>query len=408
MSDFRREDDEKMYPNNKKNAYKVVMLLIITIFVTILLTIIGFSNYLKKDNNIKYIISSVKTNDIETEILKIRSVIDEYYLKEIDEQKLIDGAIKGYVEALGDKYTQYLDKEEWTQMETDTLGHYVGIGVYISSNTETNEITVISPIDGSPAQIAGIKPDDVIIKVDDVPYTGEEIDIAAEKLKGEAGTTVKLEIKRGDKTLTFDIERKDVRMNAVTSKIIEGDIAYIILPSFDEGTAEDFKQNVEKMMNEGAKKIIIDARNNTGGLVSEAIKIADYIVPKGKTLMITIDKDGNVEETKAKENNFITEDIVMLINGNSASSTEILAGALKDNGRAKLVGTKTYGKGVMQQILQLPEGSALKITTQEFKTPNGDQIDGVGISPDEEVKLVADDEGNIADIQLQKAIEMLK
>lgn len=397
-----------MYPNNKKNIYRIIMLVIVTIFITMICTIIGFTNYLKKDGNIKYIISSVEASDLETEILKIRAVIDEYYLKDIDEQKLIDGAIKGYVEALGDKYTEYLVGEEWTEMETNTLGHYVGIGVYIANDSEKNQIVIISPMEGSPAEEAGIMPGDIITKVNDIEYSGEQIDVAADVMKGEAGTTVKLEIKRDNQTLTIDVQRREVRMNKVTSKTLDGNIGYISISSFDEGTASEFKENAQKLINDGAIKFIIDVRNNTGGIVSEALQIAEYIIPKDKLLMVTMNKDKKREETKSKEDNFIKGDIVLLINGNSASSTEILAGAIKDNNRGKLVGTKTYGKGVMQQILQLADGNALKITTEEFITPNGDKIDGIGIEPNEAIKLITDNEGNIVDTQLQKAVEMLK
>lgn len=393
--------------NNKKNIYRTIMLVIVTVFVTILFTIVGFTNYLKKDGNIRFLISSMEADNLETEILKIRAVIDEYYLNDIDEQKLIDGALKGYVEALGDKYTEYLVGEEWTEMETNTLGHYVGIGVYIAADTENNQIVIISPIVGSPAEEAGILSGDIITKVNDIEYTGEQIEIAAENMKGEEGTSVKLEIKRDNKTLTFNVERREVRMNAVTSKKLENNIGYISIPSFDEGTATDFKNNAKKLKEEGVTKFIIDVRDNTGGIVSEALEIAESIVPKGKTLMITIDKDNNREEEKSQEDNFITEDIVLLVNGNSASSTEILAAALKDNERAKLVGTNTFGKGVMQQILKLEDGNALKITTEEFLTPNGNKINGVGILPDEIVKLTTDELGNVIDTQLKKAIEIL-
>lgn len=397
-----------MHSNNKKNIYRVIMLMIITIFITILLTIIGFTNYLKKDGNIKYILNSAEANDLETEILKIRSVIDEYYLKDIDEQKLINGAIKGYVDALGDKYTEYLVGEEWTELETNTLGHYVGIGVYIANDTETNQIVIIAPMEGSPAQEAGIMPGDILTKVNGVEYKGDQIDLAAETLKEESEGTVKIEIKRNDETLDLEIERREIRMNAITSKMLEKNIGYISIPSFDEGTAEEFKENLQKLIDDGATKFIIDVRDNTGGIVSEALNIADYLIPKDKLLMITIDKNNNREETKSKEDAMVNGDIVLLINKNSASSTEILAAAIKDNDAGTLVGTTTYGKGVMQQILQLEDGNALKITTDEFITPNGDKIDGVGISPNEEIDLTVDKNGNIIDTQLQKALDLLK
>ncbi len=199
-----------------------------------------------------------------------------------------------------------------------------------------------------------------------------------------------------------------MKINSVTSKIIEGNIGYISIPSFNEGTANEFKENAQKLMNEGATKFVIDVRDNTGGIVSEAVEIAECILPKDNLIMVTIDKNQKREETKSKKDNLVKGDIVLLVNGNSASSTEILSGALKDNNRAKLIGTKTYGKGVMQQILQLADGNALKITTEEFVTPNGDKIDGVGIEPHEVVKLTTDREGNVIDTQLQRAIELLK
>ena len=397
-----------MQSGNKKNIYRIIMLVLVTAFVTMLFTIIGFSNYLKKDGNIRYLISSVETDNLETEIFKIRSVIDEYYLRDIDEQKLIDGALKGYVNALGDKYTQYLVGDEWTEMETDTLGHYIGIGVYIANDTTTNQIVVLYPIPGSPAEEAGIKENDIITKIDDVEYSGEQIDEAADIMKAELGDTVKLEIKRDTEILTLEIERREIRINAVTSEIIEGNIGLITIPSFIDGTANEFKENAQKLMDEGITKFIIDVRDNTGGIVSEALQIADYLVPNDKTLMVTINKDNKREEVKSKEDNLIKGDVVLLINGNSASSTEILSAAIKDNSVGKLIGTKTYGKGVIQQILKLTDGNALKITTEEFITPNGDKIDGVGISPDEEVKLTTDKEGNVVDTQLMKAIEILK
>ncbi len=221
------------------------------------------------------------------------------------------------------------------------------------------------------------------------------------------GGTVKLEIKRDNEILNFEVERREVKINSVTSKMLNENIGYIRIPDFNEGTANEFKENAQKLMDEGATKFVIDVRDNTGGIVSEAVEIAEYILPKNDLIMVTIDKNQKREETKSKKDNLLNGDIVLLVNGNSASSTEILAGALKDNNRAKLIGTKTYGKGIMQQILELADGNALKITTDEFITPNGDKIDGVGIEPNEVVKLTTDQEGNIIDTQLQKAIEEL-
>lgn len=397
-----------MKSNKKQNIYRVVMLVVITAFVTSILTIIGFTNYIKKDGNIRYIITSAETNDLQSEILKIRAVIDQYYLGDINEKELIDGAVKGYVQALGDKYTQYLTGKEWEKLQEETLGRYEGIGVYISSTVETNQIIVISPMEGSPAEEAGLQSGDIILKVDGTAYKGEEIDVASEKMKGKAGTKVTLEIQRNDETKTVEVERRTVKLKTVATKVLENNIGYVQISSFDEGTADEFKENVEKLQEEGIKSLIIDVRDNPGGIVSEALQIADYIVPKNKNLLITVDKDGKEDITKSKKDNFIDMNIVLLINGNSASSSEILAGALKDNEEATLVGTKTYGKGVMQQLLQLADGGAMKITTDEFFTPNKNKIDKVGIEPNEEVKLTTDKDGNVIDSQLKRAVEILK
>lgn len=397
-----------MKSNKKQNIYRVVMLVVITAFVTSILTIIGFTNYIKKDGNIRYIITSAETNDLQSEILKIRAVIDQYYLGDINEKELIDGAVKGYVEALGDKYTQYLTGKEWEKLQEETLGRYEGIGVYISSTVETNQIIVISPIEGSPAEEAGLQSGDIILKVDGTAYKGDEIDVASEKMKGEAGTKVTLEIQRNDETKTVEVERRTVKLKTVAAKVLENNIGYVQISSFDEGTADEFKENVERLQGEGIKSLIIDVRDNPGGIVSEALQIADYIVPKNKNLLVTVDKDGKEDITKSKKDNFIDMNIVLLINGNSASSSEILAGALKDNEEATLIGTKTYGKGVMQQLLQLADGGAMKITTDEFFTPNKNKIDKVGIEPNEEVKLTTDKDGNVIDSQLKRAVEILK
>lgn len=397
-----------MNSNKKQNVYRIVMLVVITAFVTSILTIIGFTNYIKKDGNIRYIITSAETNDLQSEILKIRAVIDQYYLGDINEKELIDGAVKGYVEALGDKYTQYLTGKEWEKLQEETLGRYEGIGVYISSTVETNQIIVISPIEGSPAEEAGLQSGDIILKVDGTAYKGDEIDVASEKMKGEAGTKVTLEIQRNDETKTVEVERRTVKLKTVAAKVLENNIGYVQISSFDEGTADEFKENVERLQGEGIKSLIIDVRDNPGGIVSEALQIADYIVPKNKNLLITVDKDGKEDITKSKKDNFIDMNIVLLVNGNSASSSEILAGALKDNEEATLIGTKTYGKGVMQQLLQLADGGAMKITTDEFFTPNKNKIDKVGIEPNEEVKLTTDKDGNVIDAQLKRAIEILK
>ena len=236
---------------------------------------------------------------------------------------------------------------------------------------------------------------------------------ASNSIKGEEGTKVKLTILRGTETLDVEITRSKINTNPVIAEKLENNIGYLEISSFDEGTAEEFKTKYESLKEQGITSLIIDLRNNGGGLVDEALQIADYIVPKGKELLITVDKNNNEVIEKAEEDVLIDMPIVVLVNENSASASEILAGALKDLDEATLVGTTTYGKGVIQQVLSLRNGSGLKVTVEEYYTPNRNKIDGVGIEPDEKVELPETVENPLSvsreeDTQLQKAMELLK
>ena len=224
-------------------------------------------------------------------------------------------------------------------------------------------------------------------------------------VKGEEGTKVKITVLRKEEYLEFDIERKAIKVYHVESKIVENNIGYIQLITFDDGCSEEVKKAYEDLKNKGAKKIILDLRNNTGGLVNEALKISDFIVEKGKKLLITVGADENKKIDYAEEEAIIKEDIIVLINEYSASASEILVGALVDNGKAQTVGTKTYGKGVIQTIFPLKDNSVLKLTIQEYYTPNETKINKVGIEPEYKIE---DNEETEVDEQLQKAIEILK
>lgn len=280
-------------------------------------------------------------------------------------------------------------------------------------DTKTNQIMVLSPIKGSPAERAGIKPGDYIISVNGEECTASDMTVIATKIKGEEGSTVKLQILRGEETLDFEITRENVIINPVEEEVLENNIGYIEFSSFDEDTAEQFKTKFEELQAQGITSLIIDLRNNGGGIVEEALDIAGYIADKDSVLLYEVDKDNNEEVEKNDDNPIINMPVIILTNENTASSSEILAGALKDLGKAKIVGTTTYGKGVIQQILTLPDGSGLKITTEKYLTPNRTEINEVGIEPDETVELPESVESifNVErsqDTQLQKAIEMLK
>ncbi len=336
----------------------------------------------------------------------IKAYIDKYYLLDIDNEDMLDGAIKGYVEGLGDPYTEYLTKEEYEDLMIDINGNFVGIGVYMTKNRD-GQICVISPIKGSPAEKAGIEAGDIILYANDEDLTGMDTNVAVSKIKGEEGTTVELEILRGAKTFKVTVERKTIEIPDIEAEMLEGNIGYIRLLTFDEECTIEFLDKYNELKEQGMKSLIIDVRDNGGGLVTEVLNLADIMLPKGKIIMKSINKEGKETKYSSEIEPIITNiDIVVLINGSSASASEILAGALQDNEIATLVGETTYGKGVMQELKPLSEG-ALKITVEEFKTPNGNVINEKGIKPDIEVEEDILNESE-EDIQLQKAIEILK
>ena len=404
-----------MEEKKRFKAYKIAMLIVLVAFITFLITSIGFYQYFTNSENAgRFLLFPTSENSsIEQELEKYRAIIDQYYLGEVDETKLKEGAIRGYIEGLEDPYTEYISKEEMEDYMADTMGNFVGIGIYMVNDTQTNRIMVLSPIKGSPAEKAGILPGDYIISINGEQYTGEQNSLAASKIKGEEGTTVTLEILRGEETLNFEIKRENVIVDPVEGKVIENNIGYIQFSSFNENTAQDFKTRFEELQKSNITSLIIDLRNNGGGLVEQALQIAGYIADKDSVLLYEVDKNGNEEIEKSEDDPIINMPIIILVNENTASSSEILAGALKDLGKAKIVGTTTYGKGVIQEVLTLPDGSGLKITTKKYLTPNKTEINEIGITPDEEVEL-PDTVENILDVseeedtQLQKAIEMLK
>ena len=389
----------------RQRIYKTIMLVVLTVFVTFIMTTLYVTKQytLGKSNVTSLLNLSSNTSNVSKTLNYIKTVLDNYYLNEIDEQKAEEWAIQAYVASLGDPYTQYIPKEQMEEYTTSIMGNFVGIGIYMAANTTNNTIEVVQPIKGSPAEEVGILAGDVIISVDGIKYTGEDIDIAANNIKGEEGSTVKLEIMRNQEVKTFEIIRRKVITNPVEAKVLENNIGYIGVTSFDEETAESFKMEFEDLKEQGIKSLIIDLRNNGGGLVDQTLKIIDYIVPKGKDLLITVNKEQKEKIEKSKSDVLIDMPIVVLVNKNSASASEIFAGALKDLDEATIVGTTTYGKGVIQQLLTLSDGSGLKVTVEEYYTPNRNKINGVGIKPDVVVELIDEKE----DTQLQEAIEIL-
>lgn len=394
-----------------ERIYKIIMLIIITALITFIVTSAWITNYMG-GLDIKKPITTFSTTqtDLGKQLSYYKDFIKKHYIYEIDEEKMEEGAIKGYFEGLDDEYCEYITKEEMKEYMADTTGKYVGIGVYIANDTSVNKILVIEPMKDSPAEEAGIKPGDYIIKVDGIEYTGEQITEASNKLKAEEGTKAKVTILREEKTIELEVERRTIIMHKIETQILENDVGYISITSFDDGTFKEFKEKYEELKEKNIKSLIIDLRDNGGGIVDEAINIADMFVEKGKTLLITKSKNDSEEITKSKKDKEIDMPIVILVNDKTASASEILTLAIKENNEGTItVGRTTYGKGIIQSIFSLKDGSGIKLTTEEYFSPNHNSIHKVGITPDYDLKNEkAKDGEEVEDLQLEKAIELLK
>lgn len=395
-----------MKENKLQKIYKSIMLVILTAAITFIITSVVMYNEFGKEK-----VKVVSTTDnISRTFQMFRRYINEKYIGELDDEKMLESAIKGYVAGLEDEYSEYITKEEMKEYMEDAMGNYVGIGVYIANNTETNQIMVLMPIKGSPAEEVGIKAGDILTKVDGIAYTGEQLNEASNALKKEEGTKVKVEVIRDGKNIEFDITRKAIKINHIETELINDRIGYIQITTFDEGCYDEFSQKWQELSKADLKGVVIDLRNNGGGIVEEALNIADLFVDKDKTLLITKGKKDGEKIEKSKKDKKIDMPICILINENTASSSEILAAAIKENNdNVKLIGETTYGKGVIQTIYTLTDGSGLKLTTNEYFTPKHNAINKVGIKPDIEVKLPEGEDyytiTRETDTQLQRALD---
>lgn len=345
-------------------------------------------------------------------INKIENLIDQYYLFDIDKNKQQEGAVEGYVKALGDPYSEFLTKEEMDSLNQQTEGEYAGVGIVVTPS-ETGAITVVSAIKGSPAFEKGIKKDDIILKINGKDYNASQMNDAVKVMKGKPNTDVKLTIARMEnktsKIFDVNITRRMISLTTVNSQKI-GDIGYINITQFDRKTDKEFIEQYENLKKQNVKSIVLDLRNNPGGLLDSTVKIADYLLPQG-VIVKTVDKNKkeDVQKSDASEQNL---PMVVLVNGSSASASEILTGALKDYKKATIVGEKTFGKGIVQTIIPMDKGEGLKLTISEYFSPNGNKIHKQGVKPDVEIKLDEKAKGigvefMNEDNQLQKALEIL-
>ena len=344
-------------------------------------------------------------------ICQIEEMLDTYYVEDYDKELAEELMYTGLVAGVGDPYTYYLSADSLAEQVEKNSGHFVGIGVEIYAGDD-GYIVVSSVTPGGPAEAAGILAEDKITEVDGESITGKTAADVSALVKGEEGTDVTLTIFREStgEVLEKTVTRQDIQVQTVSWRMRDDNIGYISITNFRENTYNQFKEALDTLEAEGMEKLVLDLRNNTGGLVKSAHEIGEELLPEG-IMVYTMDKEGNREDTLCDD---VYNDVpmVVLVNGNSASAAEILAGAIQDTGRGELIGTTTFGKGLVQRLFTLPDGSGLNVTIQKYYTPNGTSIHGVGITPDYEVELPEEyaQQTNIpaeADTQLQKAVEVL-
>lgn len=344
-------------------------------------------------------------------IRQIEEMLNTYYVEDYDKELAEELMYTGLVAGVGDPYTYYLSADSLAEQVEKNSGHFVGIGVEIYAGDD-GYIVVSSVTPGGPAEAAGILAEDKITEVDGESITGKTAADVSALVKGEEGTDVTLTIFREStgEVLEKTVTRQDIQVQTVSWRMMDDNIGYISITNFRENTYNQFKEALDTLEAEGMEKLVLDLRNNTGGLVKSAHEIGEELLPEG-IMVYTMDKEGNREDTLCDD---VYNDVpmVVLVNGNSASAAEILAGAIQDTGRGELIGTTTFGKGLVQRLFTLPDGSGLNVTIQKYYTPNGTSIHGVGITPDYEVELPEEyaQQTNIpaeADTQLQKAVEVL-
>ncbi len=394
---------------------KITLTAIVSIIVTFALT---SALYLGVGGDIVKKLSSSKSSG-ELLLDEVKMYIEKVYLGDIDNDAMYQYAAKGMAASLGDPYTSYYTPEEFKEYMENTTGAYVGVGIVISATVDTNELIVVLPYEGAPGDKAGVLPGDIITAIDGVAYNGDMVDEAADAMRGTnvenpEGTTVTVTLRRGEEIIEAVLTREEVHLSTTDSKMLEGDIGYMRIISFDSDTNLEVETELKSLEESGMKKLILDLRDNGGGDFNTAIDVAGCFLDEGSLVTYTQDKVGERDYFYADSKKTDCE-LIVLVNENSASASEVVTGALKDNGRLKsLVGMKTFGKGITQNIYGLSGGGGMSITVDRYYTPSGECIHEKGIEPDTVVSLGENDKMPSTtleyeqDLQLQKAVELLR
>jgi carboxyl-terminal processing protease len=346
------------------------------------------------------ILSDSQTAD---KLKEVQNLIQQKYLSEVDGSELSDYLFRGVAAGLGDAYARYYTKEELASVQESNEGAYYGIGATLSQDAETGELLVSAVYEGCPAQQAGLLEGDYLLRLGETELTGMDLSDVITMIRESEGT-FSLTVLRDEEEITLEMACGQVEMTTVTWEIRENDIGYIRITEFDSVTVEQFKTAVDELILEGTKGIVMDLRDNPGGLLDSVCDMLDYLLPEG-LIVYTEDRDGTREEYTSDDTHSVSLPMAVLVNGNSASASEIFAGALQDYGMGVIIGMPTYGKGVVQNTYLLSDGSAFKLTVEKYYTPNGQDIDGNGITPD---ITVEEDASQERDLPLETALEVLE
>lgn len=398
---------------NKKSFFKgaltgALAVLLIMSMVSCGVNLPGTSKTTKKSSSTSNS-EELLDDSTKTKLELLEQLVDESYSGDIDMDDLQEGLYRGYIDGLGDKYSVYYDEDETKALMQSTSGEFGGIGALFSQDKDTKVITFLKVYEGSGAEEAGFKVDDILYKVDGKDISGEDLSEVVSKIRGDEGTTVELTVLRGDdgEEYTATVTRKIVQTDTVYHEMKEGKIGYIQVTEFDDVTTDQYKEALEDLENQGMKGLVVDLRNNPGGNVDTVTDMLDLMLPEGTTLSIK-DKQGKESVYESDDEHQFTKPLVVLVNENSASASEIFSGAIQTFGTGEVVGTTTYGKGVVQQIFDLKDGTSVKLTIAEYLIAGQFGINGKGVTPDVEVQYEKDAQNPDRDNQLEKALEEVK